>query len=244
MHGGKKNPKLGLLAKVWCESSSMLFNPIIWRMPKVQTQVQDLWPWGDLRGTNKLKRDGPSNDRWLTETVSIWHLPLLRMWPQGMRYNGRHVCVWARACPSLESKLIIIFKNLWSRKRKPLLRLTLRSLTRAERQTAFLLNRARFTPSLFFIPYDKLVYQPCDKKLKVANFQKGWCFKNQDKSGWNWVLTEGFSSTYSFPELLGGKYVSQQVRRTLKGNDFTRAQGGYGLLTPSHCYLLLFCLFF
>lgn len=58
------------------------------------------------------------------------------------------------------------------------------------------------------------------------------------------MLTEGFSSTYSFPELLGGKYVSQQVRRTLKGNDFTRAQGGYGLLTPSHCYLLLFCLFF
>lgn len=117
MGGGEKDPKLGLLAKVWCESSSMLFNPTIWRMPKVQTQVQDLWPWGDLRGTNKLKRDGPSNDRWLTETVSIWHLPLLRMWPQGMKYNGRHVCVWARACPSLESKLIIIFKNLWSRKR-------------------------------------------------------------------------------------------------------------------------------
>lgn len=48
-----------------------------------------------LRGTLRVNRDEAGGDRWLTGTVSIWHLLLCRMWPQEGRYNG--ACVWACA---------------------------------------------------------------------------------------------------------------------------------------------------
>lgn len=45
-----------------------------------------------LRGTLWVNRDERGSDRWLTDTVSMWHLLLCRMWPQKGR-NNRSVCV-------------------------------------------------------------------------------------------------------------------------------------------------------